>query len=126
MVAVLGNEALAVAVDEKVDGARGYDADEVGAEALEKGAPAFVVLDGGEDLQRLGEVEERGAQRVHFDVGVGEGGARGAELGLVEVGLQARFKYVEGGSEGRGCHASDTERSEEGLARVFGPSDSRS
>ena len=35
-------------------------------------------------------------------------GAGGVELGLVEVGLEAGFEDVEGGSEGSCCHASDS------------------
>ena len=35
-------------------------------------------------------------------------GAGGVELLLVEVGLEAGFEDVKGGSEGGGCHASDS------------------
>lgn len=105
-VEVVREQALAVAVDVEVDGARGDDADQVGPQPLEQGARALLPLHGAQDLQRLGEVEEARAQGVGRGGGVG--GARGAELGLVEVGLEAGFEDVEGGGEGRGCHAADS------------------
>lgn len=105
-VPALGEDALAVAVDVKVDGARGHDADEVGAEALEERLGALGALDGAQDVQRVAEVVvgggEGAARRLRLH------GLRGAQLGLVNVGLEAGFENVEGCGEGRGRHATDT------------------
>lgn len=43
-----------------------------------------------------------------MDVVLGEGGSGGAELGLVEIGLEAGFKDVKGCCKGCRCHATDT------------------
>lgn len=43
-----------------------------------------------------------------MDVILGEGGSGGAELRLVEIGLEAGFEDVKGCCKGCCCHATDT------------------
>lgn len=87
VVPALGEDALAVAVDVKVDGARRHHADEVGPEALEERLGALGALHGAQNVQRVAQVvkgsRERIARRLRLH------GLRGAQLGLVNVGLES-------------------------------------
>lgn len=64
-VEMLGDEALAVAVGEEIDGAGGDDADQVRPQALEESPRPLLAVDGGEDGPRFLEVIRNGAERVH-------------------------------------------------------------
>lgn len=105
-VEIVRDQTFAVAIDVEIDGPRRNDTYEVGAETFEQSARAFLLLYSTEDLKSLGEVEEACLEGVCRGVGVG--GARGTELGLVEVGLEAGFEDVEGCGKSCGCHATDT------------------
>ena len=92
VVEVLGDQPLAVAVGEEVDGARGHHADEVGAEALEQRPGAFLPVDRRQDLACLAKVVPGGADGIERHSGVRL--SRGFELCLVEIGLESRLKDV--------------------------------
>lgn len=107
-VEVLGDEMLAVAVDVEAYAARRHDANEVGAETLEEGAGALEDVDRTEDRHRVREMVESSADRVE---GCSSSGRcrrcrSGADLGLVEVGLQACLEDIEGRGHTSSRHAS--------------------
>ena len=101
------NGPLPRGVAPEVDGARGDDADEVWAEALEERPGALDPRDGDQNLQGLADVEEGGAEEGEgVERGDAACGPGGGELGLVEVGLEARFEDVEGRGEDCRGHAA--------------------
>jgi hypothetical protein len=55
---IIRNNALAISISIEVDTPRGNDADEVWAEALEEGAPAFNFVYGKENAESFSEMEE--------------------------------------------------------------------
>ena len=81
-------DSFAVPVGPEVDRASRHDADEVGAEAFEEGAPAFDFGDLAQDVTCLGDVQPGGAEEGHlvwrwYAACCSAGG----ELALVEVAL---------------------------------------
>lgn len=99
-------DALACAVDVKVDGARGHHAHQVGSQSLEERPRALESVHVAQNLHRLGRVVCNGAQRA--EPLLAHGLARRSQLCLVEIGLETGLEDVERGGQNSCCCASDT------------------
>lgn len=108
LVPILGHEALAVAVDIKVDASRRDDAHQVGPQALEQRARSFDAVDGAQDLQRLGQVVHCAAHGIQPPQGLRLGRSGCADLRLVKIGLESCLEHVERRCYSCGRHATNT------------------